>query len=183
MTEMGIYPPVWGNYQWAMLHLMAETYPESPNKERQENMILYLRGMSANLPCPGCSIHAEMYMKSNPPTVTNREDLIRYFINFHNSVNKRLGTKVYAYDEARQLIRDNFFKLQDWRRLKQEQAEKKLTGNSPSASPLTATSKQEKQEIDKSNKMSTAEISIIVLLSVFLVVLIAFIALLILKTK
>ena len=114
---MGIYPPVWGHHQWAMLHIMAETYPTKPSDVRKKSMHQYLSSMCLNLPCGGCAMHAVEYLRAHPPKLDSRDDLVLYIIDFHNDVNKRTGKKVYSHDEARELIRTQFFQAKDWVRL------------------------------------------------------------------
>ena len=125
LNKMGLYPPVWGRHQWAMLHLMAEVYPDKPSLERQADMLKYLKGMCANLPCPGCSKHCKAYTTNNIPDVTSRESVIKYFIDFHNAVNKQTGKKELTYQEAKDTIRNNFYKVEDWTALQQASASKK----------------------------------------------------------
>jgi hypothetical protein len=115
---MGIYPAVWGHHQWTMLHLMAFVYPENPDINRQQSMIKYLEGMSNNLPCPGCSYHCINYFTEFPPQVESKEKLTKYFVDFHNSVNKRTFKRELSYSEAEEALKDRCFKLDNWMDIK-----------------------------------------------------------------
>lgn len=101
-----------------MLHLMAYSYPEQPTEERQQKMLDYISGMCSNLPCPGCQFHCKDYIDEHPPAVQSREMLTKYFIDFHNAVNKRTGKRELSYEEAEAELRQRFFQRNDWMDLK-----------------------------------------------------------------
>ena len=66
-----------------------------------------------HLPCPGCKIHAGMYVRSTPPDVSSQDALVQWVVTFHNAVNKRTskGKKRsdWTVDEAKKaLIARNF---------------------------------------------------------------------------
>lgn len=103
-----MYPPSWGSDLWKCLHIIAYTYPENPPLIRQDSMNELLSGVSMNLPCPGCSIHAVEYITSNPPNVKSREGLKKWMCDFHNSVNVRLGKRSLTYEESDTLIESQY---------------------------------------------------------------------------
>lgn len=115
---MGLYPNIWGFHQWAMLHLMAYTYPDNPTSARQESMLKYVTGMCNNLPCPGCSWHCKEYIKKHKPRVTSKEELTKYFVDFHNEVNVRLGKRRYSYEEADNALKTQFLQIKEWQIVK-----------------------------------------------------------------
>ena len=111
---MGINPMLWGYLQWELLHLMAYTYPNTPTEERQLSMRHYIQGMCPNLPCYGCSFHCSEYIRQYPPTVESKEKLFKYLVDFHNSVNIKLGKRVYTESEVKKNIVDNYSKPVIW---------------------------------------------------------------------
>ena len=104
-----VYPNVWGPHQWNMLHMMALVYPEKPDEERKQSMLAYLSGMCKNLPCPGCSAHCGLYLNENRPQVDSKQQLFQYLVDFHNSVNKRLGKREFSQEEALTLYQTKAF--------------------------------------------------------------------------
>jgi hypothetical protein len=109
-----MFPPAWGFYQWGILHISARLYSENPTEEMQLDFLQYIRSVFKHLPCPGCAYHALQYIEEYPPTVKSRDKVVEYFIDMHNSVNKRLGKKEFSHCEAIELIDSNFFKMKDW---------------------------------------------------------------------
>lgn len=112
--NMGIYPAVWGPQQWALLHLMAELYPIEPSEKRQGQMKGFLDNLCPNLPCGGCALHCQEYMKEHPPDVSSRNNLFMYLVDFHNAVNTRLGKRVFSYKEAEEHLKKQFLNTKDW---------------------------------------------------------------------
>ena len=51
------------------------------------------------IPCKECSNHCLQYIRSNPPNVNSKDELIDWVYNFHNEVNKRLGKQYYSKED------------------------------------------------------------------------------------
>jgi hypothetical protein len=111
---MGVWPVAWGPSQWRILHLMAYTFPDKPTAERQKAMIKYIEGMCGNLPCEGCSHHATKYITENKPAVESKDALTKYFIDFHNFVNRKTGKRELTYEEARDDLHKNILNQKEW---------------------------------------------------------------------
>ncbi len=94
----------WGRHVWTLLHILAMFYPEHPDKERQESFSNLIYGICDNLPCSFCSGHCSSYLEKFPPVLNNRETLIKWVCDFHNSVNERVGKRTLSYDESEQAI-------------------------------------------------------------------------------
>ena len=90
---------VWGPKLWAQIHRMSlNRDPPKFNK--------FLHSM--DIPCNKCKFHFKEYIRSHPVT----KDTVRWGIDFHNSVNRRLGKKVLSYKVAYALIKEDNAKSQ-----------------------------------------------------------------------
>lgn len=104
----------WGPQAWDHLLMVAFTYPkDNPSPKQQQRMVSFLTAFMDHLPCPGCKVHAGMYVRSTPPDVSSQDALVQWVVTFHNEVNKRTskGKKRsdWTVDEARKaLIERNF---------------------------------------------------------------------------
>jgi len=84
----------WGLY-WASLHYLSYIYPDNPSniqKEQKEQIYKLIEIMKNNgILCARCRHHFNTWSKNNDIKLfyNNKNDLINYFINLHNDVNKR----------------------------------------------------------------------------------------------
>lgn len=101
-------PGMFGTYIWNTFHIISFNYPHSPSDKDEENMRNFIYYMCLHLPCMACRYHALKYITTNPPTTQNQLSLIRYFIDFHNAVNLRLGKTVLSYRDAVECIYNTF---------------------------------------------------------------------------
>lgn len=99
-----INPSVWGPPYWYTLHTSAVHYPlyASPIvKERMKNRIL---AIPYEIPCALCRSHANAFIEIHKNTLDNivsdRHSLGRFYVDFHNSVNKRYNKPEWTYEEA-----------------------------------------------------------------------------------
>jgi hypothetical protein len=97
-------PKVWGPPFWFSLHVSSVYYPieASPMvKERMKNRIL---AIPYEIPCEKCRTHAIAYIEENRDRLDNivngRESLGKFYVDFHNQVNKRYGKRIWTYEEA-----------------------------------------------------------------------------------
>lgn len=102
-------PTVWGPSFWFMLHNGASKYPIEASNHRKERMKGFILGIPTMVPCEGCISHAIPYLEATKPQlddiVKGRDSLFKFFVDFHNDVNKRLHKKQYSYDEAYQMYK------------------------------------------------------------------------------
>ena len=83
---------------WYVLHNAALAFPEDPTelvKYRMKNLIL---GIPYLVPCESCFEHSLEYIdniNNLDEICSSRRKLIKFFVEFHNSVNKRLGKSIY----------------------------------------------------------------------------------------
>lgn len=100
-------PEVWGSQFWFSLHNGAERYPERASPIWAEYMRGFIMGIPVMLPCETCADHARTHIEQNlermDTIVSGREPLAKFFVDFHNRVNKRYNKPVLEYKEARAL--------------------------------------------------------------------------------
>ena len=95
-------PSIWGPPLWRKMHLKTFNYPESPSHKDKINMIKYFNNIANVLQCEKCRKHYIRELMLNPVTehVHSRKSVIKWLINLHNKVNRRLGKRVLSYKEV-----------------------------------------------------------------------------------
>lgn len=96
----GMMTKVWGPTSWIFLHSVTFGYPEQideNNKDhinRKKNMKTFFNSLVYVLPCNLCRESSAAYLRQTPieSHLNSRRDLVRWLYNFHNLVNKKLGT-------------------------------------------------------------------------------------------
>ena len=93
---------LWGPPLWEYLHMMSLKYSNSPSYNEKRTMKNLLNNISHFLPCDKCRNHAVEYMNNNDLDIatTNTDTLFRFLVDFHNSVNKRLGKPIMGVNTA-----------------------------------------------------------------------------------
>ena len=82
---------IWGPKLWEVMHTFSFAYPITPNNTEKQSAKHFFSSIGNLIPCSHCSQHCLDYTAKNPPQVQNKESLINWVYNFHNSVNQRLG--------------------------------------------------------------------------------------------
>jgi FAD-linked sulfhydryl oxidase len=107
IKENFVSPEVWGPRFWFTLHNGAINYPSLANPlciERMKNFILAIPIM---IPCHTCKDHALAYIEIHKDYLdmmcSGRDKLFKFFVDFHNYVNKRLNKPEMSYDDAYRL--------------------------------------------------------------------------------
>jgi len=98
-------PKDWGPSAWHLLHTLSYTYPEKPTLEKQMEIEKFISSFSELLPCKECKEGFKKYLKQNPIHSKTREGFIKWCVDAHNHVNKKLGKDLVSYDEAELLWR------------------------------------------------------------------------------
>ena len=83
----------WAHPTWEFIHRL----PALPGRNRRDRIATAFCVLLYALPCPTCRAHATHWVQKHSPFSVSVERFSRYFFNFHNSVNKRLGQKVAGY--------------------------------------------------------------------------------------
>lgn len=98
------HPSVWGPHFWKTLHISAVHYPENPSSIVRERMKGRILAIPYELPCINCLSHAIAFIEERrnklDEIVSNRHSLGRFYVDFHNKVNKRYGKREWTYEEA-----------------------------------------------------------------------------------
>jgi hypothetical protein len=106
-ASQGNLPEVFGPPLWFSLHNAAHYYPENAAPTYAERMKNIIIGLPVLIPCLTCKEHATAYIEMKKHTLMevcrSRKTLVRFFIDFHNYVNQRLGKKILSYEEAEAL--------------------------------------------------------------------------------
>ena len=80
-----------GHMQWMILHSMAATFPELPDREEADAMKHYIKALPLIYPCKDCARHfSQLLIDHPPPEFDSRKTLVLYLCTIHNVVNERL---------------------------------------------------------------------------------------------
>jgi Erv1 / Alr family len=97
-------PAVFGPPMWKMYHNASLNYPDNASPLFAERMKYCILGMPILIPCKKCQEHATAFIEQHRHLLnticSGRENLFKFFVDFHNTVNKRLGKPIYSYEEA-----------------------------------------------------------------------------------
>jgi hypothetical protein len=88
-------PSVWGPPKWFSLHNSAAYYPVNASPIVRDRMKGTIMGLPYTLPCPTCFNHAIAYIESRiselNTIVSGRDNLFKFWVDFHNTVNRKHG--------------------------------------------------------------------------------------------
>lgn len=102
----------WGPITWFFLHTFSEKINEDAFKKKQIYYLNLLYNLCCNLPCPTCSNHAKSYLDQNSfKNIKTKNELRRFFWNFHNNVNTRLGKEYVDISILKIYFHGNFQKI------------------------------------------------------------------------
>jgi hypothetical protein len=95
-----IDPKIWGPHYWKMYHYYASSYPINPTPIVMDSARAFIKIIPYTLPCTSCTDHAFAFIKhytrqdSNlNMIVSTRSKMEKFFSDFHNNVNSRLGIR------------------------------------------------------------------------------------------
>ena len=83
--------PEIGRHSWALLHSMANTYPENPTDEEKKLMKKFMYGLARSYPCRVCGGHLLKMLDKKGLKIDSRKEFGEYLCNIHNIVNKVLN--------------------------------------------------------------------------------------------
>ena len=95
----------WGPPQWNAIHQLLRSYPDEPTDDQKAALKQYLSALATLLPCKECSEHFAQL--AGGVDASSRAAALKWSIDTHNSVNKRLGKPVLDYDAATTAIENN----------------------------------------------------------------------------
>lgn len=97
-------PKVWGPPYWYTLHVSAAHYPMNPSPIVRERMKGRILAIPYEIPCQKCRVHAVAFVEKNrenlDKVVSSRHDLGRFYMDFHNQVNKRYNKPEWTYEQV-----------------------------------------------------------------------------------
>ena len=106
----GSDPAVWGPGLWLAIHLGSLNYPVEASGVTIDRMKGFIFGLPAIMACKDCSDHALFYIenyldksKELERVCSGRDNLFKFFVDFHNYVNKRKNKPTMSYSEALRL--------------------------------------------------------------------------------
>lgn len=92
---------------WINIHSMARRSGEIGTMEMKMQFIDYMRSLTSSFPCGVCRNHIKEYLDNHPfnsyMTIKyNGVDvgLFKWSVDFHNTVNNRLGKEVLSFETA-----------------------------------------------------------------------------------
>jgi hypothetical protein len=99
---MHISPEVWGPFFWHTIHIVALGYPKNPTYTDKKCAKNFSESLAYLIPCAICREHYKEHLGTNPITtfLDSRTDLIKWTIEVHNSVNKKLGKAEWTLPEV-----------------------------------------------------------------------------------
>ena len=78
----------WGQATWYLFHTLAEKIDEEYYIKNKAEFFRIVGLICSNLPCPECSKHStEILRRLNIESIKTRDELIKFFFDFHNRVN------------------------------------------------------------------------------------------------
>ena len=97
-------PNVWGPMLWFTLHNGAAKYPVKPSPLYISKMKDLITSLPYILPCISCQVHANNHIENHKNNLddicSSREKVFKFFVDFHNSVNRRTNKKEMSYEDA-----------------------------------------------------------------------------------
>ena len=87
-----------GQSTWLLLHALADHYPLNAEEGNQyeKNITDFVILLAQIYPCAECRAHMTSYFQNFPPRFDNRAHAVRWVLNFHNAVNRRLGKPIFT---------------------------------------------------------------------------------------
>jgi hypothetical protein len=103
-------PKIWGPSFWFILHNGAFHYPKNASPIIAEQTKYFIRGIPTMLPCKLCSIHAKEHIDNNEHLLdiitSTRDNLFKFYVDFHNQVNIRNGKRTYTNEEIYEMYKN-----------------------------------------------------------------------------
>ena len=95
----------WNSY-WKCLHLISFIYPDNPDNNKKKSIKKLLSKMERDgLKCRNCTNHFRRYLanKNRDLIVSSKMNLVNFFIDLHNNVNRMNGKIEYNLERVEDL--------------------------------------------------------------------------------
>ncbi|TQS33130.1 hypothetical protein Golomagni_06535 [Golovinomyces magnicellulatus] len=86
---------VLGRSSWTLLHSIAATYPDTPSRTQQSDLLRFVDLFSKLYPCWVCAEDFQSYLTKDVPKVGSRDEFGKWLCGAHNDVNRKLGKPVF----------------------------------------------------------------------------------------
>ena len=109
-------PDAWGPHAWKFLHYVSLGYSDRPTKEDKEKYKSFFLLLQDVLPCSICREHFKENYSKLPLTdeiLSSRNNLVKWVIDLHNVVNEMKNKSTVSYEEAIELMMNNFETSED----------------------------------------------------------------------
>lgn len=93
-------PSVWGPPAWLFLHSITFNYPDKPSQNDKKYYSIFFDSLKNVIPCPICRKHYSDNLIKIPIRLDSRDELIRWLIDIHNSVNKSNHKPTLSYESV-----------------------------------------------------------------------------------
>lgn len=84
-----------GRSTWTLLHSIAATYPETPSRTQQSDLLRFVDLFSKLYPCWVCAEDFQGYLGKEKPKVASRDEFGKWLCGAHNEVNRKLGKPIF----------------------------------------------------------------------------------------
>ena len=91
---------IWGPYAWFFLHTITFNYPEKPKECDKKKYKRFFTALKDVIPCKTCRNNYEIHLREYPIKLNTQQDLVKWLIDVHNSVNGKTGKRQYSYNEV-----------------------------------------------------------------------------------
>lgn len=98
---IGMGPAVWGPIFWTTMHIVTIGYPSFPTEEEKKGAVDFFESLQTMIPCPICKEHYKANLQKSPvrDAVDDKQKLIRWLFNMHNTINTQLGKSEISWRE------------------------------------------------------------------------------------
>ena len=98
-------PDMWGPNIWYVFHALSYSF----NEKEKMRYVVFMKSMPYILPCLICTDHFRITLQNSPPDkhITSRKSYIKWMVNTHNTVNKRLHKKIISLTQSNSIYVKN----------------------------------------------------------------------------
>jgi hypothetical protein len=97
-------PKFWGPGLWRAIHSGSLNYPKKATQLTIDKMKGFIYGLPSIMACKSCSTHALAFIQEHDKDLNqiceSKDNLFKFFVDFHNYVNKRLGKPILSYSDV-----------------------------------------------------------------------------------
>ena len=107
-------PSVFGPPMWFSLHTGSANLPKILSPISAKRLKNFVDGIPEMASCSSCSDHSRGYIEKNKDRIENfkyGDDVFKFYVDFHNYVNERLGKPIMSYETASKMYRDGDVKV------------------------------------------------------------------------